>query len=141
MPIAPLNTECKEYGCRNNKTTRSAYCVEHGGGMTEKGKANSKLYAQSAWKHIRARQLSKYPLCAKCKHDGRIVAAEHVDHVFPHRRDNVAFKVNLFQSLCASCHTLKTQDEMKGRYLHYTEHGIVEYTADDYIRICGHMGA
>ena len=141
MPIAPLNTECKEYGCRNPKTTRSTYCIEHGGGMTEKSKANSKLYGQAAWKKIRARQLSKQPLCAKCYQNRRITAAQHVDHVFPHRRDGAAFKVNLFQSLCAACHTLKTQDEAKGRYLHYTTHGIVEYTADDYIRICGHMGA
>ena len=141
MPIAPLNTECKEYGCRNPKTIRSTYCIEHGGGMTDKGKANSKLYGQAAWKKIRARQLSKHPLCARCYQDGRITAAAHVDHVFPHRRDGTAFRVNLFQSLCQSCHTHKTQDEAKGRYLHYTTRGVIEYTADDYIRICGGMSA
>lgn len=107
--------------------------------MTDKGKANSKLYGQKAWANIRTRQLSKQPLCAKCQSEGKVTAATTVDHVFPHRRDTDAFKVNLFQSLCTSCHTLKTQDENAGRYLHYTAHGIIEYTADDYIRICGHM--
>jgi 5-methylcytosine-specific restriction protein A len=139
MPIAPLNTECKEYQCRNPKTHRSAFCVEHGGGTTDKGKANSKLYGQKAWANIRTRQLSKHPLCAKCNNEGKVTAATTVDHVFPHRRDTAAFKVNLFQSLCTACHTLKTQDENKGIYKHYTAHGITEYTGDDYIRICGHM--
>lgn len=137
MPYAPLNTECRELGCHNPKTTRSAFCSEHGGGITEKGKANAKLYSQRAWDKIRTAQLSRQPLCARCQSNGKITGAQHVDHVFPHRRDPVKFKVNLFQSLCAACHTLKTQDEAKGRYLHYTAHGIVEYTDDDYVRMAG----
>lgn len=137
MPTAPLNTECKEYRCRNPKTTRSAYCTEHGGGQTDKAKANSKLYSQVAWAKIRTRQLSRQPLCARCYSEGKITAATVVDHVFPHRRDADAFKVNLFQSLCAPCHSLKTQDENRGQYLHYTQNGTVTYTGDDYIRICG----
>ena len=136
MPTAPLNTECKEYRCRNRKTTRSAYCTEHGGGQTDKAKANSKLYSQVAWSKIRTRQLSRQPLCARCYSEGKVTAATVVDHVFPHRRDADAFKVNLFQSLCAPCHSLKTQDENRGQYLHYTQHGTVTYTGDDYIRIC-----
>ena len=137
MPYAPLNAECKEYGCRNPKTHRSAYCIEHGGGTTETGKANSKLYGQQAWAKIRARQLSKQPLCARCQSEGKITAAEHVDHVFPHKRDPTKFRVNLFQSLCAACHTLKGQDERKGIYNHYTAHGVTQYTDDDYIRLSG----
>lgn len=137
MPTAPLNSECKEYRCRNPKTSRSSYCAEHGGEVSDKVKANNKLYAQAAWSKIRTRQLSKQPLCARCYTEGKVTAATVVDHVFPHRRDAAAFKVNLFQSLCAPCHSLKTQDENRGRYLHYTQHGITEYTGDDYIRICG----
>jgi len=137
MPTAPLNTECKQYGCRNNKTDRSAYCSEHGGGVTETGKANSRLYNQQAWDKIRARQLSKQPLCARCQHEGKITAASTVDHVFPHRRDAAKFKVNLFQSLCVACHTIKGQDERKGIYNHYTAHGIRTYSDDDYVRILG----
>lgn len=139
MPTAPLNTECKEYRCRNPKTQRSAYCAEHGGGVTEVGKANSKLYNQQAWDKIRARQLSKQPLCARCQHEGKITAASTVDHVFPHRRDAAKFKVNLFQSLCTGCHTLKGQDERKGIYNHYTAHGVTQYSDDDYIRLSGMM--
>jgi 5-methylcytosine-specific restriction protein A len=136
VPYAPLNKECSQYGCRNPKTTRSEFCSEHGGGITDKGRANNKLYKQQAWTKIRARQLSIQPLCARCKSDGKITAATTVDHVFPHRREVIAFKVNLFQSLCTACHTLKTHDENKGKYLHYTEHGVIEYTGDDYWRVC-----
>ena len=135
MPYAPLNSECREFGCRNGRTTRSPFCPEHGGGISEKAKLNSKLYNDQAWAKIRARQLSKQPLCARCANNGKVTAALHVDHVFPHRRDPSAFKINIFQSLCASCHTAKTLDENKGKYLHYTSHGVIEYTSDDYVRL------
>ena len=123
--------------CQNQKTHRSAFCSEHGGAITEKGKANSKLYGQAKWQNIRARQLSKEPLCARCLHEGKVTSGAHIDHVFPHRRDNARFTVNLFQTLCAACHALKTQDENRGRYLHYTRNGIIEYTDGDYFRIMG----
>ena len=137
MPYAPLNAECKEYGCRNSKTGRSSYCIEHGGGITEISKANSKLYNQQSWNKIRARQLSKQPLCARCQHEGKITAATTVDHVFPHRRDASKFTLNMFQSLCVACHTIKGQDERKGIYNHYNAHGVTRYTDDDYVRLSG----
>jgi len=137
MPIAPLNTKCRELGCQNPKTGRSTFCIQHGGGFSEKAKANLKLYGQRVWEKIRASQLSRQPLCGRCQSEGKITAANHVDHVFPHRRDPAKFRLNLFQSLCAACHTLKTQDEGKGIYLHYTAHGVVQYTDDDYVRMVG----
>jgi 5-methylcytosine-specific restriction protein A len=132
MPYAPLNTKCRELGCRNEKTSRSTFCNEHGGGITEKGKENSKLYSTAFWKKQRIIELSKKPLCASCLIDGRVVPAEHIDHVFPHRQDQSKFKNNLFQSLCHSCHTLKTQEENKGNYLYYSPNGLITYTDADY---------
>lgn len=137
MPSTPITTKCRELGCKNQKTGRSAFCVQHGGGATDKIKQNAKLYNQAVWQKIRARQLSQHPLCARCMANGRVTAAEHVDHVFPHRRDPSKFVLNLFQSLCHSCHTEKGQDERQGRYLHYLPTGIVEYTDDDYVRMMG----
>jgi 5-methylcytosine-specific restriction protein A len=132
MPTAPLNTKCRELGCQNLKTSRSTFCSLHGGGVTEKGKENNKLYQSSFWKHQRKIQLSKNPLCAACLLEGRVVQAEHIDHVFPHRQDAIKFRVNVFQSLCAPHHTLKTQEENKGSYTHYTHEGIVVYNDNDY---------
>ena len=135
MPIAPYNNECAQLGCHNKKTSRSSYCVEHGGGPTEKSKANSKLYNQRVWEKIRAIQLSKQPLCARCQSENKITAAIVVDHVFPHRQNALRFRNNLFQSLCESCHTIKGQDERKGIYNHYTAYGVTQYNDDDYLRL------
>ena len=135
MPTAPLNAKCRELGCPNPKTGRSTFCEQHGGAMTEQMRANSRLYSQRVWAQIRAGQLSKQPLCAACLLEGRVVAAEHVDHVFPHQREESKFRRNLFQSLCAACHTMKTNDERKGIYKHYTSTGVVEYSGDDYWRV------
>lgn len=132
MPSTPISLKCRELGCKNNKTSRSTFCSDHGGAVTEKGKENSKLYSTGFWKKQRMIQLSKNPLCASCLLNGRVISAEHIDHVFPHRQDGVKFRNNLFQSLCASCHTLKTQQENNGKYLFYSSNGIVEYTDADY---------
>jgi 5-methylcytosine-specific restriction protein A len=137
MPTVPSSTKCRELGCPNPKTYRSAFCSAHGGARTETQKANGKLYNQKAWEKIRARQLSTNPLCARCLLEGKITSAQHVDHVFPHRRDAVKFKLNLFQSLCAACHTLKGQDELKGIYNHYKADKVDVYTDDDYVRLVG----
>lgn len=132
MPSTPINHKCRELGCKNDKTSRSAFCNEHGGGITDKGKENSKLYSTGYWKKQRIIQLSKEPLCAACLLEGRVVQAVHIDHVFPHRQDQNKFKINLFQSLCQPHHTLKTQEENQGKYLHYSSNGIIEYTDVDY---------
>lgn len=135
MPTAPLNSKCRELGCQNPKTSRSTFCSKHGGGVTEKGKENSKLYGQVYWKRQREAQLSKEPLCGACLLDGKVVQAEHIDHVFPHRQNHERFRRNLFQSLCQYHHIMKTQFEKGGVYLYYSKHGIVTYTDSDYERI------
>lgn len=135
MPTAPLNTQCRELGCHNLKTNRSTFCSLHGGGVTAKGKANSELYSNSAWKRQRLAQLSKQPLCGCCFNAGKITQAEHIDHVFPHRQSPHRFKHNIFQSLCASCHTLKTQAETRGLYLYWSKNGLIQYNESDYNRV------
>ena len=132
MPYAPLNEKCRELGCKNPKTSRSTFCSQHGGAITDKGKENDKLYATAFWKRQRKIQLSKKPLCASCLINGRVVQAEVVDHVFPHRRDANKFRQNLWQSLCVPCHSLKTSEENKGNYFYYSSNGIIQYTDADY---------
>jgi len=134
MPYAPLNEKCRELGCKNPKTSRSTFCNEHGGGITDKGKANEKLYSTAFWKKQRIIQLSKKPLCAACLLEGRVVQAVHIDHVFPHRQDSNKFRLNLFQSLCPAHHSLKTQDENQGIYNYYSPNGIIQYTEADYAK-------
>lgn len=132
MPSVPTDRICSILGCHKPKTFRSGYCVEHGGGQTEKSKANAKLYNSAKWKATREQQRSLHPLCARCLHEGRVVQTEHIDHVFPHRRDQGRFMANLFQGLCQSCHTLKTIEENKGVIQHWTPQGMTEYVEADY---------
>lgn len=137
MPTVPSNSKCAELGCNSHRTYRSCFCLNHGGGVTAKGKANSKLYSTASWKRHRLAQLSKQPLCAGCLLMGKVVQAEHIDHIFPHRQNGDKFKNNIYQSLCVSCHTLKTHMESCGVYLHYTSDGVHQYTDSDYNNMIG----
>ena len=105
------------------------------GGITEKGRQNSKLYSTNYWKQQRITQLSQKPLCASCLLEGKVVQATVVDHIFPHRQDENKFKLNHFQSLCIACHTNKTIEENNGKYLYYSSNGIITYTDLDYGKI------
>lgn len=133
MPKTPSYNKCRELGCQNRRTFRSCFCSNHGGGITEKAQKNNKLYNSAFWVKYRKIQLSKNPLCASCLLEGRVVPAEHIDHVFPHRQDGIKFRNNLFQSLCASCHTNKTIEENKGVYLYYSPNGLKEFSDLDYV--------
>ena len=132
MPYTPVNDKCRELGCNNLKTSRSAFCNIHGGEKTQKDKDNSKLYSTAYWKKQRIAQLSNSPLCQACLLEGKVVQAVAIDHIFPHRQDANKFKNNLFQSLCVPHHTLKTQEENEGKYLYYSSNGLITYTDADY---------
>lgn len=61
------------------------------------------------------------------------MAAEAVDHVFPWKSWGPnAFRVNIFQSLCAPCHSRKTALELRGVFRHYTGGAFTDYTPPDY---------
>ena len=68
-------------------------------------------YSHRRWRRIRARQLAIEPLCRHCLERGEITPAEHVDHIEPHKGDRVKFWNGPFQSLCPTCHSVKTAQE------------------------------
>ena len=73
------------------------------------------FYDTSAWKRLRIAHLSAHPFCVSCLELDYRVPAVHVDHIqtvatAPELRLDPA---NL-QSLCISCHSVKTQTEDKG---------------------------
>jgi len=144
MPTVPSTTVCSTLGCKNTKARFSSLCTEHGGRDTfdhkrynnTKGRkeAGSK-YNSSQWRSFRQIQLSKHPICASCATEAVITPACHIDHVFPWSRlGDHAFIRNVFQSLCASCHTHKTQLEAKGIYRLYGTPNR-DYIASDYHRV------
>ena len=73
------------------------------------------LYDTSAWKRLRLAHLSRYPWCAHCLELGYRQPAEHVDHIVTVRKaPELALDGQNLQSLCHSCHSVKTQTEDKG---------------------------
>ena len=143
MPTVPQQQTCAELCC-NNPRTLTVYCLHHGGRDTvsrytaptqERRKSNAQ-YSTRHWQQIRLTQLSKQPICQSCLSRNIVTQAHHVDHVFPWQQiGKGAFYINLFQSLCASCHSTKTTLEAKGiyRYYHSTQHK--DYFRNDYERV------
>lgn len=67
-------------------------------------------YSAARWKRMRSRQLNESPLCRECLTAGRSVPATDVDHIVPHRGcSDLFFDRHNLQSLCQSCHSIKTQ--------------------------------
>lgn len=144
MPTLPVYTKCSMLGCNNPKSKRNSFCMDHGGrdtfnsqkyNQTERYKQGSAKYNTKAWETLRQVQLSNHPLCAGCLASDVITSAEHIDHVFPWQQiGEQAFYINLFQSLCPSCHSSKTSLERKGIYRRYGKPS-KDYSLQDYNKV------
>ncbi|WP_233866690.1 HNH endonuclease [Paraburkholderia adhaesiva] len=62
------------------------------------------------WLRIRARQLRRHPLCARCLRAGHVTEATEVDHIVRVADGGTDDPSNL-QSLCHECHADKTARE------------------------------
>ena len=143
MPTVPRNPKCGTLGCKNPRSKLSSMCLEHGGKDTyvlpssEERREFNRAY-DSAWRKVRAAQLSKQPLCQGCYSQGRITAARQVDHLFAWMAlGKEAFHMNVLQSLCDECHAHKTGLERKGIYRHYQGSTHTDYALTDYSRVVG----
>lgn len=111
-------------GCTNRVPVgRGAYCedcrpTQQG---AQRGTAVERGYG-SRWKAERNAFLREFPLCgqrpggqaavmSQCCEQGMVAAAGVVDHVVPHRGDEVLFwdREGNWQSLCRDCHDAKTR--------------------------------
>jgi 5-methylcytosine-specific restriction protein A len=83
---------------------------------------NQHWYSGKRWASMRLSQLSLEPLCQRCLSYGIRTAGLHIDHIVPHRGNAEWFfeKGNL-QTLCLSCHSVKTVAEQTGEILDYRE--------------------
>ncbi|HDT5861815.1 TPA: HNH endonuclease [Aeromonas hydrophila subsp. hydrophila] len=77
---------------------------------------NSHIYNSQRWRNLRNAHIIKEPLCAHCLRYEIITPAVVVDHVIEISDDpSRAFDPTNLQSLCASCHQVKTLEEKKRR--------------------------
>jgi 5-methylcytosine-specific restriction protein A len=65
----------------------------------------SQWYTDRKWRKKRAAHLAKEPLCRMCKKQGKVTAAQVVDHIEPHKGDRQKFWFGEVQSLCHPCHS------------------------------------
>ena len=137
MPSLP-RPQCNQYGCKAPTIKGSVFCVDHSPNktLTNDRVLFNKPYKTRAWEVIRTKQLTIQPLCQCCLLNGRITSADHVDHLFAwNQLSPSAFKLNIFQSLCAAHHSLKTSLEQKGTFRHYSNNGIKDYLLSDYYHV------
>jgi 5-methylcytosine-specific restriction protein A len=91
-------------------------------GSWRSGKTTDQRGYTYQWQKFRLWWLAEHPLCgdredgpsaehSQCVREGRVSAGTDVDHITPHRGDMDAFWRGPFQTLCARCHSLKTQKE------------------------------
>lgn len=139
MPTVPRQTKCAYLGCGNDRSPLNSYCMEHGGkGFNDsaKRKQSNAKYRTAYWSRTRLNQLSRQPLCQACAIEGRVSAATEVDHLFAWNQiGDQAFAVNVFQSLCKNCHTVKTGLEQKGVFRHYKGHTPTDYELGDWYAV------
>jgi 5-methylcytosine-specific restriction enzyme A len=119
---------CPVPGCP--ELTRGGRCAKHRTEQArawdeERGSSNKRGYT-GRWQHYRALWLRKHPLCgdrlnarsgehSRCRSEGRAVAATDVDHIVPHRGDQGRFwDPTNHQSLCRTCHSVKSHGERQG---------------------------
>ena len=117
MPVG-AKSPCRYQGCR--QLVNSGYCDQHKESSNKKqfdklrGSSNARGYTYK-WQKARLAYLFLHPLCVECSDLGLVVAATVVDHVMPHKGDQVLFwDQSNWQSLCATCHNRKTATKDSG---------------------------
>ncbi len=78
----------------------------------------NRLIRSSRWKRLRARKLTRNPLCEDCEERGRTALATEVHHVRPvedaagrREMESLMFDPHNLRSLCHDCH-IRTHTEL-----------------------------
>jgi len=81
--------------------------------MVQSNPIATKRTRGSVWMVRRARWLSSSPLCVMCEAEGRVTAAQEVDHIIRLEIGGADDESN-YQSLCVEHHKAKTASEVSG---------------------------
>lgn len=119
MPLRALRP-CRKPGCPG--FSRDGYCDKHQGEKKSyfaslramdktRPSARARGYDTRWAKYSKAR-LARFPLCAACERQGKVVLATCTDHMKPHRGDLGTFwDESNHQSLCSACNARKAARE------------------------------
>jgi 5-methylcytosine-specific restriction protein A len=115
MPLRPKKP-CAHPGCPN--LTLGKYCDKHKKNSHKydefRGTAAQRGY-DSRWRKARLLFLREHPFCVYCERKGKLIPAQIVDHIVPHKGDfSLFWDEKNWQPLCASCHSRKTVEEDGG---------------------------
>ena len=83
---------------------------------TDKRSSSERGYT-AAWRKARNAYLYEHPLCVYCEREGKVTAANVVNHKIPHRGDQQLFwNIENWESLCFTHHNSDAQmSERSGR--------------------------
>lgn len=113
MPSRTLRS-CAYPGCPT--LVRTGYCDVHVKykPMTtfQRDPERQSLYGRM-WQLRRVTQLTREPWCADCLARGIYTEADDVHHVERHRGDLYTFQTSPLESLCKSCHSRRTKEELR----------------------------
>lgn len=108
MPSAALKA-CSYPGCVT--LVRSGRCAGHRQAeVVYRDRETQRLYDRR-WKVRRSIQLQAQPWCEECLRANVYTEATDVHHVERHEGDVEVFLSSPLESLCHSCHTVKTMAE------------------------------
>lgn len=72
---------------------------------------NSNFYNSRQWRRLRQYVMQLNPLCKHCKEKDIIKAGQCIDHIIPIRMGGDRLNVKNLQTLCNSCHAVKSGKE------------------------------
>jgi len=118
VPYKPARP-CRQPGCPGLTTDRTGYCDEHRQRALQqqdaaRPSANERGY-NYRWHKVSRLYLIEHPLCVHCLIEGRVTAADTVDHIIPHKGNQALFwDESNWQSMCRPHHDKKTANEDGG---------------------------
>lgn len=125
-------TPCREQRCPNLVDSKVGFCKDHirahEAAMARKSRSRhrtynkhrsttpeeaelQRFYRTGAWRRVRNDYITRSPLCEHCAQGGRVMVGTIVDHIAERRDGGDSFDQKNMQTLCASCHQLKTNQE------------------------------
>ena len=131
MPIVNSREYCRLSYCKNRRQSGSAFCPRHDRGEIHPSrKYRSDNYSDhqnklnsAGWVKTSKAQLATQSICARCFIvKDRVHPADTTDHIIPVAwADTIeeGFYTSKLQSLCRSCHSIKTNYEQQGVALYY----------------------